>query len=362
MIDAAEHRVIDCDWHYQDSFEEIAEYMDEPWRTQYKRSNWGDAGVKQNLSAFFPTSTGDRQAYGKVEREHSNYPDAPETPDRIREGMEYLDIDVSLQISHLALAMGGVQTDDERTQAFAKGHIRFMLNEVLNPDDGVYGLVPLPYSDVGASLEILEMVESEEAIRGGCFVTAGANPPLGNRKYDPIYERLEDMGLPIVYHTGGSGLDDYVRAGYEELIETHTLGFLESNMSQLVSVTCQGVPEKFPNLDIIFMESGVTYVPGLISRLEEEYLKRPEEAPLLEKRPREYITDYYFGTQPLEVSADPRLLELCFDMLGTDRLLYASDYPHWDFDSPSIITDLPFLSDEGRKRILAGNAAEVFNL
>lgn len=33
MIDAAEHRVIDCDWHYQDSFEEIAEYMDEPWRT-----------------------------------------------------------------------------------------------------------------------------------------------------------------------------------------------------------------------------------------------------------------------------------------------------------------------------------------
>lgn len=133
-------------------------------------------------------------------------------------------------------------------------------------------------------------------------------------------------------------------------------------MSQLVSVTCQGVPEKFPDLNIVFMESGVTYVSGLISRLEEEYLKRPEEAPLFEKRPSEYITDYYFGTQPLEVSANPRLLELCFDMLGTDRLLYASDDPHWDFDSPSIITDLPFLSDEDRKRILAGNAAEVFGL
>ncbi len=206
------------------------------------------------------------------------------------------------------------------------------------------------------------MVEDEEAIRGGCFVTAGANPPLGNRKYDPIYERLEDAGLPIVFHTGGSGLDDYVRAGYEEMIETHTLGFLESNMSQLVSLVCQGVPEKFPDLDIVSMESGVTYVPGLISRLEEEYHKRPEEAPLLEKRPSEYITSYYFGTQPLEVSASRRLLELCFEMLGSDRLPYASDHPHWDFDSPSIIMDLPFLSDEDRKRILAGNAAEVFDL
>jgi uncharacterized protein len=362
MIDAAEHRVIDCDWHYQDSFEEIAKYMDEPWRTQYEKSNWGDSGVKQNLSSFFPTSTGDRQAYGKVVREHSNYPDEPETPDRIREGMEFLDIDQSLQISHLALAMGGVQTDDERARAFAKGHIRFMLEEVLDPDDGVYGLVPLPYSDVEASLELLDMVEDEEAIRGACFVTAGANPPLGNRKYDPIYDRCEEIGYPVVYHTGGSGLDDYVRAGYEELIETHTLGFLESNMSQLVSVTCQGVPEKFPDLDIVFMESGVTYVPGLISRLEEEYLKRPEEAPLLEKRPSEYITDYYFGTQPLEVSANPDLLEVCFDMLGTDRLLYASDYPHWDFDSPSIITDLPFLTDDDRKRILSENAAEAFDL
>lgn len=362
MIDAAEHRVVDCDWHYQDSFTDIVEYMDEPWKTKYERSNWDAAGVKQNLSSFFPTSTGDRQAYGKIEREHSDYPDEAETPDRVREGMEFLNVDQSLQISHLALAMGGVQTDDQRTQAFAKAHIEYMIDQVLDPDDGVYGLAPLPYSDIETSLEILDRVENVPSIRGACFITAGANPPLGNRKYDPLYERCEEIGYPVVFHTGGSGLDDYVRAGYQEMLETHTLGFLESNMSQLVSVTCQGVPEKFSDLDIVFMESGVTYVPGLISRLEEEYLKRPEEAPLLEKRPSEYITDYYFGTQPLEVSASPDLLELCFDMLGTDRLLYASDYPHWDFDSPSTITDLPFVSDEERKAILAGNAVEVFDL
>jgi len=362
MIDATETRVIDCDWHYMDSFKEIAEYMPEPWRTKYKGAKWPDSGVNQAVASFFPTSTGDRFAYGKIEREHSNYPHDPETPERLREGMEFLDVDVSLQISHLALAMGGVTADDERVQSFAAGYVDFMEDQVLDPDDGVYGLVPMPYKDVEASLELLERVEGHEAWVGACFITAGASPPLGNRKYDPIYERCESMDYPVVYHTGGSGLDEYVRAGYQEMVETHTLGFLESNMSQIVSVAIQGIPEKFPDLDIVFMESGVTYIPGLVSRLDEEYMKRSEEAPLLDKRPGEYITDFYFGTQPLEVSARPDLLELCFDMIGTDRMLYASDYPHWDFDSPSIITDLPMIDDEEKEAILHGNAEEVFGL
>ena len=362
MIDASETRVVDCDWHYMDSFTEIAEYMPEPWKTKYEGSNWDSAGIKQNLSTFFPTSTGDRQAYGKVVREHSNYPDDPEDPERVREGMDFLDIDVTLQISHLVLNMAGIRADDERARSFVEGYVDYMSAEVLDPDEGVYGLVPLPYKDPEASVEVLEKVEDREEWVGACLITAGASPPLGNRKYDAIYARCEAMDYPVVYHTGGSGLDEYVRAGYQEMVETHTLGFLESNMSQIVSVACQGVPEKFPDLDIVFMESGVTYLPGLIGRLDEEYLKRPEEAPLLEKRPGEYITDFYFGTQPLEVSARNDLLEICFDMIGTDHLLYASDYPHWDFDSPSIITDLPMIDDDDRRAILGGNAEEVFGV
>ena len=362
MIDAAETRVVDCDWHYMDSFTELAEYMPEPWKTKYQNSEWDSAGVKQNVSSFFPTSTGDRQNYGKITREHSNYPTDPEEPERIREGMEFLDVDDSLQISHLALAMGGVTADDERVQAFAKGYVEYMREEVLDPEDGVYGLAMVPYDDVEASLEVLERVEDDEAFVGACFVTAGATPPLGNRKYDPIYERCEEMDFPIVYHTGGSGLDEYVRAGYQEMIETHTLGFLESNMSQIVSVACQGVPEKFPDLDIVFMESGVTYIPGLVSRLDEEYLKRPEEAPLLDTRPGEYITDFYFGTQPLERIEDPEYFRKSLDTVGIDRFMFASDFPHWDYDPPSAIDDLGILSTEETEMLLGRTAEEVFGI
>lgn len=360
--DLEAYEVIDCDCHYMESFSDIAEYMDEPWKTRFEKSNFDEKGAKQNLSSFFPFSTGDRQAYGKISREHSSYPEAPETPERIREGMSSIGVNKTLLISHLVLSGAASTADDERQTAFAKAYIEYMQEEVLDPDDGIYGLAPIPYSDIDASLEILDRIEGEEAYIGACFVTAGAALPLGNRKYDPLYERCQDMDLPAVFHTGGAGLDEYVRGGYEEMIETHTLGFLESNMSQIVSLVCRGVPEKFPDLDIAFMESGVTYLPGLMTRLDEEFMKRTEEAPMLEKKPSEYITDFYYGTQPLEISADPEYLEKCIDMVGTDSLMYASDYPHWDFDRPTTVIDLPFLSEQEKQNVLSENAAEVFDL
>ena len=44
------------------------------------------------------------------------------------------------------------------------------------------------------------------------------------------------------------------------------------------------------------------------------------------------------------------------------QLVYSSDYPHWDFDLPSTIYDLPFLSETAKRNILGGNAIRLFNL
>jgi predicted TIM-barrel fold metal-dependent hydrolase len=42
--------------------------------------------------------------------------------------------------------------------------------------------------------------------------------------------------------------------------------------------------------------------------------------------------------------------------------MYSSDYPHWDFDLPSTIYDLPFLNEQAKRNILGETAAKVFNL
>jgi hypothetical protein len=70
----------------------------------------------------------------------------------------------------------------------------------------------------------------------------------------------------------------------------------------------------------------------------------------------------YFTTQPLE-KTNMKLLEATFAAVNAEtQLLYASDWPHWDFDPPTAITSIPFLSEQAKRNILGLNAARVFNL
>jgi len=86
------------------------------------------------------------------------------------------------------------------------------------------------------------------------------------------------------------------------------------------------------------------------------------EAPLLKKLPSEYMQDMFYTSQPME-KTNPKLLQATFEAMKADtQLLYASDWPHWDFDPPSTIMTLPFLSDQAKRNILGLNAARVFNL
>ena len=56
-----------------------------------------------------------------------------------------------------------------------------------------------------------------------------------------------------------------------------------------------------------------------------------------------------------------KLLEAAFEAMDApSRLLYASDWPHWDFDLPTVIADLPFLDEPAKRNILGYNAARLF--
>jgi hypothetical protein len=94
-----------------------------------------------------------------------------------------------------------------------------------------------------------------------------------------------------------------------------------------------------------------------------EYLRMQDEAVLLRKRPSEYMKEFYYGTQPLEVVPDKNYYKYVFEMLGgSDRLMYASDYPHEDFDDPSVINEMTFLTENEKANILGKNAERVFGV
>jgi predicted TIM-barrel fold metal-dependent hydrolase len=124
-----------------------------------------------------------------------------------------------------------------------------------------------------------------------------------------------------------------------------------------------GLPERFPRLKTLWIESGLAWLPFLMQRLDNEFMMRSSDVPLLKRLPSEYIREMYFTTQPMEKVQNREALELTFRMISAQtQLLYSSDYPHWDMDLPSTIYDLPFLDEEAKRGILGGNAQRLFNL
>jgi hypothetical protein len=122
------------------------------------------------------------------------------------------------------------------------------------------------------------------------------------------------------------------------------------------------LPERFPKLKLVWVESGLAWIPFIMQRLDHEFMMRVCEAPMLKRPPSEYIREMYFTSQPLERS-NLKLLEATFAAMHAEtQLLFASDWPHWDFDPPSSITTIPFLSEQAKRNILGLNAARVFNL
>ena len=142
----------------------------------------------------------------------------------------------------------------------------------------------------------------------------------------------------------------------------HALGFPFYNILHLTNWVTNGLNERFPKLPVIWIEGGLAWVPFLMQRLDHEYMLRISEFPLLKTKPSDYMRQMYYASQPME-RVDAGALECTFRMINAEtQLLYASDYPHWDFDLPSTVWDLPFLSEKAKHNILGGTAARLFKL
>lgn len=342
--------IVDVDAHYVEDVALLASYLPEPIRTKLTRA-------PANL--LLPTSVGDRHVSDRIARPDINFPDLM-SPEELPEIMKFLGVDISVQFPNRML---GIAKTSQRDVAvgLTQGYAEYMIDRVTDPSKGIYSTIIAPSPHPRKAAELIYRYGETPGFAAVCLITGGPEPPLGDNHYDPIYRATEEVGLPIVYHGHGPGIDDFLIRGFQKFIETHTLGFVFTNMATIVSMVVQGIPERFPKLKFCFLESGIFYIPMLMYRLDAEYQKRRSEAPLLKKLPSEYMREFYYGTQPLEAVPNIKYLQYVFEMIdGANTLIFASDYPHWDFDRTSVIEDLPFLSDTDKEKILGGNAMNVF--
>jgi predicted TIM-barrel fold metal-dependent hydrolase len=235
------------------------------------------------------------------------------------------------------------------------------LTEVLMPQEPrIVTLILLPITDPKSALQVVKDFGDRKGVVG--FMLTGFNhKPVHHNDLMPLWAEIEARGKPVAFHAGVSWNIDSMKI-VNRFIGVHALSFVMCNMVHMTNWVLNGMPERFPKLKSIWIESGLAWIPFMMQRLDNEYMMRSSEAPLLKRLPSEYMTEMYYTSQPME-KRSPALLQATLAAIKAEtQLMYASDWPHWDFDLPSTVLDLPYLSDTAKRNILGLTAARLFGL
>jgi hypothetical protein len=184
---------------------------------------------------------------------------------------------------------------------------------------------------------------------------------LGHSKYWPIYEAAVDAGLPVAAHVGGFSGTQTAAGWTTYYVENHT-AFSQHYQTHVVSLVHSGVFERFPSLQFVLEEGGLAWLAPLMWRLDHTWSRMRDVAPHLTEPPSDVIRrHFHFTTQPLDVPDKPKFLGQIFDQLDMDdRIMFASDWPHWDYDDPTRVVTVSQVGQERHDKIMAANAERLF--
>jgi predicted TIM-barrel fold metal-dependent hydrolase len=186
--------------------------------------------------------------------------------------------------------------------------------------------------------------------------------PIGRMRYWPIFAAAVRHNLPIGFHIGGPSAAAPSPSGWPSFYAEEHHVLIHSMQAQVASLILEGVFEKFPTLRVVMIEGGFAWVPPLAWRLDAHWAKMRNETPHLKLKPSEYMRrNVWFSTQPVEEPENPEDLRRICEWIGWDRLLYASDYPHWDFDDPFRAFPIK-MSEEESRMLLHDNAVKFYQL
>lgn len=340
--------LIDCDIHHGGMTRDYwLTYLDEPYRTEWKR--WGPRAL----------ASGIRSEDGGNRRDANS--DSPEQV--ISQLLDRYGHRYGLLTGNYG-RVGG-HPDPDYAAAVCKAMNDYTIEQWLPKDPRFLTGIKVPLQDPQLAVAEIERLAGHPQIVAILFYGTANRIPFGQRYFWPIYQAAVKHHLPIHVHpTTGSVIANHstTPAGMAtSYLETHVC-LPQFYMANLVSLLLEGVFEMFPDLRFALVEGGFSWLPHVMWRTDKEYKGLQQQAPRLKRLPSEYIRDHIrLTTQPIEEPAKAEHFGQLLDMMGGDQMLmYASDFPHFDFDPPEVVPKR--LGPATLRRIMHDNAAAFFNL
>jgi predicted TIM-barrel fold metal-dependent hydrolase len=185
-------------------------------------------------------------------------------------------------------------------------------------DGRLIGIAVLPMQDLDAALGVLDHAIGTLGLRGVCVYSNIGGASIAQPALRPLYERIEQLDVPILLHPTGCFRDERVAPFQME----RPLGYMFDSSFAVLSLIVGGILDACPDLRVLHPHLGGT-LPFLAERM--EMYRRGGLWPDMTEPIATYLRRLYFDT----ASFTPGALALTRQVGDESRLVFGSDYPYW---------------------------------
>jgi predicted TIM-barrel fold metal-dependent hydrolase len=229
--------------------------------------------------------------------------------------------------------------------------------------DRLAGIASIPNHDIDAAIGEVERVAKRGGVRGIEVANSPDMLPLYHPDWHPLWAAINDVGLPVHFHTVGGKPPDFQAMPplqQRQAFAAFITGFQLAMANVVMEIIYGGVLEAFPRLKMVIGESGIGWIPYILQHMDLEWEDQFQDLTLT-MRPSEYWKRQCYATyQSDEVGL--RLL----DYIGEDNIMWGSDFPHpdgiWPDSQEFIAREFANVSDAVKRKITCENAGRLYGL
>jgi predicted TIM-barrel fold metal-dependent hydrolase len=342
--------IVDIDVHERAALHDLVPYLEPRWRRYIIDLGWQPERL---LPYVQPIA-------GGLDRADARPPDGRPGGSDLGLVQEQLldlyDIDTAILTGWLnASALGAGWP--EFTNALMSAYNDWQVETWLEQESRLVGSIHVNAHDpVAAAREIDRLGGHPRIVQVMLYI---GDKPFGDPFYEPLFAAAARHGLVVgIHHSENSP----TALGHHRLYAEWNTLVPQVFMSQIVSLVFNGVFDRHPELRVAMIEGGFSWVPHIMWRSDQQWRELRSEVPWLHRKPSDVIRGHIrFATQPIEELTARQFLGLVEQMESDELVLFSSDYPHWDFDSPE--RALPAgLPEKLTRKVLAENAKATYRL
>ena len=218
--------------------------------------------------------------------------------------------------------------------------------------DRVRWFASLPWEYPQRAVEELERSCAKGAV--GVMVLANvAGKSLTDPMFAPVWAEIDKRALPVLVHpTDPPGVDVMDMNKFDL---SWSVGFMFDTTLAITRMIFEGFFDQYPKLKVIASHGGGT-LPYLVGRFEKGDEVELASRRQMKRKPTDYLRHIHYDS----ITYDLRSLKFLIDIVGEERVMLGTDWPHWVHDTKGAFANTAQLPQGQMNAVRSGNAVKVF--